>query len=93
MVTVDKDDGRHPLEVLERKATGIRDGRIVKPQRGDGIVAFDMDMGRLTGFMAVEEEPEGPFPVEGGSHGASMNIRLLLLIFHLGITKNQAPRW
>jgi hypothetical protein len=69
MVTVDKDDGRHPLEVPERKAAGIRDGRILNPQLGDGIVAFDMDMGRLTGFMAVEEEPERPFPVDGGVTG------------------------
>ncbi len=67
---MDKDDGRHPLEIAGRESAGIRDGRIVQPQLGDGVVAFDMDMGRLAGLMAVEEEPEGPFPVDGGVTGS-----------------------
>lgn len=74
-------DGHHPLEIPGWKASRVRDGAIVQPDLGDGIVTFDVDMGWITGFMAVEEEPEGSFPVEGGSHGASMNIRLLLACF------------
>lgn len=76
-------DGRDPLEIPEREAAGIRDGSAVKPHLGDGAVALDVDMGWLTGFMAVEEEPEGTFPVDGGGHGVSMNIRLLLACFKI----------
>jgi hypothetical protein len=67
-IPVGRYDGHDPLEILGREASGVRDGTIVEPQLGNGIVTLDVDMGWLAGFMAIEEKPEGPFPVDGRGH-------------------------